>query len=112
MGFNSLLRPWFPKGQFEDVAKINFIEGSVVQGSDRKKNPKAECVDSLRMHAHDMFGSHGIGSGHAVFRGQLGPTSSDQSQGQPQEGGDESDDDVPQCVLAREGQEGVWGACD
>ncbi len=67
LGVDSLLRRWLPKGQFEDVAKINFIEGSVVQGSGRKKSPKAECVDSLRMHAHDMFGSHGITSGHAFF---------------------------------------------
>ena len=71
-----------------------------MQGSDRKKNPKAEYVDSLRMHAHDMFGSHGITSGHAFFRGQLGAASSDakaQGQhGQPQEGGDdESADETP-----------------
>ena len=100
LGFNSLLRLWLPKGQFEDVAKINFIEGSVVQGSDRKKSPKAECVESLRMHAHDMFGSHGITSGHAFFRGQLGAASSDAKaqvqHGQPQEGGDdESADETP-----------------
>jgi hypothetical protein len=50
------------------------------------------------MHTHDMFGSHGISSGNAFFRGQLSSASGDHDQaqgGQPQEGADDSEDEVP-----------------
>jgi hypothetical protein len=50
------------------------------------------------MHTHDMFGSHGISSGNAFFRGQLSSASGEHDQaqgGQPQEGADDSEDEVP-----------------
>lgn len=69
LGFNGQVRLWLPKGEFEDSTLRKFIEGSMNQTIDRKKNLKDSGVDALRNHVHDMFNQHGVSPNDDFFKG-------------------------------------------
>ena len=101
-GYKNTLRLWLNKFEFIDTARMKYIDGFSLEGSERKKNATAAVVDAARLHVHDKFSvPHGVGHGHAFLQGKAS-AGSGAAAGKPdgEQDGEEHEEDAEGVVAA------------